>query len=169
MKHLQKQRRRSQSRAFSLVEVVFALGLTAGTMTVLVALLPVSLTAFANSKQDTIRANIIQDVAGNANQSPYGAMNQFITNVWYYDDQGQQLQALGPTALYKASILPIPAASYYPLPPYTTVGPAPGGSGAPVDTNICVLNVEIDRVNGSPQPIPNSWTTNSIIVSNQGK
>jgi uncharacterized protein (TIGR02598 family) len=143
----------SPRSAFSLVEVVLALGVTSFSLTIILGLLPVSLAAFTNAKRDSIRANILQDVAANASLTPYASMSTLNSQVWYYDNQSQKLTSSS-TAIYSATMTVSPPS------------PLPGQSAGTV--NACVVQIRTDCLNGNSQPIPSLAATNSVIVANQG-
>lgn len=73
-------------QAFSLVEVVLALGIISFAMTTLMALLPVGLTTLRDSIETTVRADVIRQVAGELQQTPFSQISGS-TNC-YFSDEG---------------------------------------------------------------------------------
>ncbi|PTY01479.1 hypothetical protein DB346_12055 [Verrucomicrobia bacterium LW23] len=81
---------RTHRSAFSLVEIVIALGIVAFTFSTLLALLPVGLKTFKDAADTAIEAGIVQRTVNDLQQSSFTLFDDpaYIKS-FYCDDQGQ--------------------------------------------------------------------------------
>ena len=84
-------------QAFSLIEVVLALGVVSFSLVGILGLLFSGLTTFHRSMDQTVQAQIAQQIIGQAQLTSYGNLANFTTN---YDENGNGVAASDPTAIY---------------------------------------------------------------------
>lgn len=135
-------------RGFSLIEVTMALGMVAFVMISVVGLLPLTLQTYHETKRETIHANLLQQLAANANLTPFSELSALNGQVFRYDDQGDELSSSVNTWVYRAT--------------FTISAPIalPGGSPS---TGAKLLQVKIDDVDAPSRP-----TYYNIILGDQG-
>ena len=80
----------SKEPAFSLVEVVLALGILSVAILPMVALMPQGLSLLSQSAARTERADIVRSVMTHVRQVPFASLPAGDTD-WYYDQEGQFL------------------------------------------------------------------------------
>ena len=80
----------SKEPAFSLVEVVLALGILSVAILPMVALMPQGLSLLGQSAARTERADIVRSVMTHVRQVPFASLPAGDTD-WYYDQEGQFL------------------------------------------------------------------------------
>ncbi|MEI6033267.1 MAG: Verru_Chthon cassette protein B [Verrucomicrobiae bacterium] len=80
----------SKAPAFSLVEVVLALGILSIAILPMVALMPQGLSLLGQSAARTERADIVRSVMTHVRQVPFASLPAGDTD-WYYDQEGQFL------------------------------------------------------------------------------
>ncbi|XHR27318.1 MAG: Verru_Chthon cassette protein B [Chthoniobacteraceae bacterium] len=95
---------RSHAAAFSLVEVVMALGVMAFGMLSMIGLLPIGMQGFREIKRDTIHANILQYVSANAGLTPFSDLTTLNNVVWSFNEEGEILTSGSGTVIYKATL-----------------------------------------------------------------
>jgi uncharacterized protein (TIGR02598 family) len=91
--------------AFSLVEVVLALGVVTFACVILLGLLSIGLVTVTNSVGNTVRAQIIQAIINGSEVQTY--TNTFTTNL-YFDNEGSMVSESSPTMVYGAYVTPVP-------------------------------------------------------------
>jgi len=97
-----------EAAAFTLVEVVLAIGLVAFVFIAIIGALPMGLGIFRQAMDTSISAQITQHIVSDAQQSDFNSLFLGLTpqNGFYampqryFDDQGSEVQAGAPTALY---------------------------------------------------------------------
>ena len=87
-------------RAFSLVEVVLALGLCAFALISLVGLLPVSLNTARDTVETTRRSKAVQQVVSELTQSRFTNVSNLSTKEWGFDYEGIATNISGAGPLY---------------------------------------------------------------------
>ena len=106
-------------RAFSLVEVVLALGVVAFAFVALFSLLPVGMGVFREAMDTSVSTQIVQRIAGDAQETDFDNLvdpaknggtataDWFVLPLRYFDDQGSEVKVVGaaPSATEKAKIL----------------------------------------------------------------
>jgi uncharacterized protein (TIGR02598 family) len=115
-------RRLGKDRAFTLVEVVLALGVVAFALLPVFALLPAGLSTFREAMDISISAQIVQRVVSDAEETDFdalvpsaanaiqgvalgGAGGQFFAlPLRYFDDQGTELPAGDPKIIYAVRV-----------------------------------------------------------------
>jgi uncharacterized protein (TIGR02598 family) len=114
----QKKARRRQARAFSLVEVVLALGVTSFVLMALVGTLPAGVKSVKDSMNDSARANILQEIRAELEEVSFGSSSSASDNIDstltaqtnYYSPEGLLLTPTGsgvPTgSYYQATFAP---------------------------------------------------------------
>lgn len=97
-------------RAFSLIEVVLAMGVVSFAILPLVAVLPIGLATVRDSMDETVTANIAQQVRGELQQLSFGSnstdpvtISNLSSQTYYYTADGIKTQSSDPEAYYKAS------------------------------------------------------------------
>jgi len=78
------------SVAFSLIEVVMALGIVAFSLTALIGLLPIGLSLFKQAMDTSVLSRIVQQVSGDLQQADFDAISQSTPEVLYFDEQGME-------------------------------------------------------------------------------
>lgn len=151
--------------AFSLVEVVLALGIVSFGLLTLLGLMSVGMMTLHQAIQQTIETQIVQSIKSQALLTSYTSLtNNFSGAVFYYDDEGQFLTnstTLAPN--------PAPANTHYCV--TTTLGNSayPGStnfSSAVLGTNILAIQIQIAV--GANISTAHTPTTNTIQVPNMG-
>ena len=136
--------------AFSLVEVIIALGLVTFAVTAMVGLLPVGLTSLNQSMNQTVEAQILRSISS---QSVVTEFQKLATNNLYYDIEGQPS---------------VSADSYYSVRVSTNAAVYPGSASvAGLPESLVSLKVEMVA-----RPIPSApGRTNfyTLHVANSGK
>lgn len=85
--------RDARLRAFSLIEVVLCIGIIAFAFLAIFGMLPVGLATFRQAMDNTVGAQIIQRLVGEAQQTDFPALIATPTTLRYFDDQGNELTA----------------------------------------------------------------------------
>jgi uncharacterized protein (TIGR02598 family) len=102
--------RRSGLRAFTLVEVAAALGITSFCLAGILGLLPVALTTFREAIDTTMAAQLAQRTVTDAEQSDFDLLiasaeksdaQFFVLPERYFDEQGTEVQSDDPNAARK--------------------------------------------------------------------
>jgi uncharacterized protein (TIGR02598 family) len=94
---------RARTKAFSLVEVVLAIGVVAFAFLAMFGLLPVGLTTFRQAVDTTLGSQIVQRIINEAQQTDYPTLIANPTAQRYFDDQGNEVASLN-NSLYTAEI-----------------------------------------------------------------
>ncbi len=81
------------NKAFSLIEVVIAIGIVSFAFVCLLGLLPVGLAAFRQSIDTTVGSQIVQRVVNEAQQTDYSSLTTSGTTQRYFDDQANEVTA----------------------------------------------------------------------------
>ena len=76
--------------AFTLVEVLLALGIVAFAFMALCGVLPVGLQSYRGAMDATHRANIVQRVSGELEQASFADLPALAGTVRYFDSQGNE-------------------------------------------------------------------------------
>lgn len=87
--------------AFSLVEVVLALGIVSFASMAILGLIPVGLTNFRQSMNTTVQAQIAQKLINDAQLTSYDKLINFRTN---FDEAGNGVAASDTTKLYAVTV-----------------------------------------------------------------
>src|ERR1700761_2326973 len=80
--------RRSVSQAFSLVEVVIALGVTSFALLSMVALIPMGLIQARQASDTTTESQIVQYARNEIEMTPFTNLSAWAATTSYYDNQG---------------------------------------------------------------------------------
>jgi uncharacterized protein (TIGR02598 family) len=105
------------TQAFSLIEVVLAIGVVSFAMVSILGLIPVGLTTFRNAMDLSVEAGIAQRLAGEVQRTDFANLS---TTNYTFDDQGVEsgaaeavftAQVDSPQALQSGGILPANAAA----------------------------------------------------------
>jgi uncharacterized protein (TIGR02598 family) len=81
-------RRRPKTAAFSLVEVVLALGVTSFALLSMVALIPMGLTEARQASDSTTEAQIVQYARNEIEMTPFTNLSSWSGVTSYFDNQG---------------------------------------------------------------------------------
>ena len=109
--------RNALARAFSLVEVVLALGVASFALMALIATLPAGIKSVEGSMSDSAQANILQQLRAELEQVPFGNNSggtSYLTTLTqttnYYTDEGFPTNAAGAyyMATFQTNSAPIP-------------------------------------------------------------
>lgn len=135
----------SAPAAFSLIEVVLAIGIVSFAFVGMFALLPAGMTIFRQAIDNSIGSQIVQRIVNEAQQTDFPALTAAPITTRYFDDQGNELE---PTAannsLYTAEVsvlaqtpVPAPQGTTRPTASLATVtiklANNPGHNAAPFD------------------------------------
>lgn len=143
------------SSAFSLVEVVLALGIVSFAMISLLGMVPLGLQTFRKSIDTTVQSQIAQRLTGECLLAEWtGTPPRFVppNPVRYFDEQGQE-SAVASTALYTVYLCP-------------TNLTAPGLTSNSLPSSSMATNLLIQIVNKSSRKNTN---TVQMILFNPGK
>ena len=94
---------RSNPAAFTLVEVVLAIGIIAFAFVGLLALMPVGLTNFRHAIDISVGSQIIQRLVDEAQQTDYTTLVSTPVARRYFDDQGNEVTDIG-TSIYTVEV-----------------------------------------------------------------
>jgi uncharacterized protein (TIGR02598 family) len=96
--------RANSPHGFSLVEVVLSIGVIAFAFLGIFALLPAGLGVFHQAMDTSVCANIVQRIAGDAEQTDFNTLlnnpangNYFVLPIRYFDEQGTEVKVLNPS------------------------------------------------------------------------
>jgi len=92
--------RLSVSQAFSLVEVVIALGVTSFALLSMVALIPMGLIQARQASDTTTESQIVQYARNEIEMTPFANLPYWSTNVSYFDNQGLPTTQGNPEQIY---------------------------------------------------------------------
>lgn len=118
--------------AFSLVEMVLALGVVAFVFVALIGILPVGMQSSRQAIDNTIQVEIFQRMVGFAQQTDFSRISELHDAKYYFDDQGNPVAEDHPQRLYIAAFEP----------------PPPGGA----DSNMAVLLIRVWHTRNSSEP-----------------
>jgi uncharacterized protein (TIGR02598 family) len=134
-------------RAFSLVEVVIALGIISSGCVLMIGMLDVGITTFSNAIQTSVKAQILERISNDLKFQAYS--NNFTTNL-YFDDEGDA-STNSTSAIYSATITLTPA-----------LVPSDTGSITLSQNSVATKVVVIISKNSTPT------STNTLLWSNTG-
>ncbi|CAN5687498.1 hypothetical protein BH09VER1_BH09VER1_03700 [soil metagenome] len=144
-----------RKRAFSLIEVVLALGVVSFAFVGIVGLMPVGLKTFRTAMEMNMQSQLSQRIAGETQRSRFDDLKasdfSSLNFPQYFDDQGSPVaSASDPNCLYTVDVASAPAQVKLP-------------GSAVANTNILSLNFSIKKKTDSTK-------TNyfSVIVANTG-
>lgn len=140
----------TRSAAFSLVEVILALGLVTFAVTVIVGLLPVGLTSINQSMNQTIEAQILRSISS---QSVVADFRSLATSGLYFDREGQ------PTTMANA---------YYDV-RVTTNAPVYPGSTEAAGLRESIVTLKIEMIARPSSTAAGSTNKYTLHVANSGK
>lgn len=143
---------RRSRQAFSLVEVTLAIGLVAISILTLLGIMPVGLNTMRDAMDSTARAQIAQQVAGEALLKPFAELDNYIkAGPYYFTQEGLLLEKKDPVQTRFEVTLSRDSTVY------------PGSEKADqLEKSITALKVEVRLSTGSALPftyvlqIPNS-------------
>jgi len=141
--------------AFSLVEVVLALGVVSFAFVSVVGLMPVGLKTFRQAVDTGVRGQLSQKITAEAQRSRFSDLTagdfSKLNFPKYYDEQGKSVaSAAAPDRIYTVDMISAPVRVTLP------------GSSVP-NTNILQLNFSIKKISD-----PASTSCFSVIVANTG-
>jgi len=99
--HLSPRARKAQ--AFSLVEVVLAIGVTSFALLGMVALLPMGLKTSHQAADAMTEAQIVQYARNQLEMTPFTNLSTWVSNPLYFDNQGLPSTATDAQQIYKAT------------------------------------------------------------------
>ena len=88
--------------AFSLVEVVMALGIAAFCLVALLGLMPVGLKTVRDARGDSLRAEILKSMGNIAQQTDYSLLGNLAGKKYYFDINGLVVSSTSADAIYEA-------------------------------------------------------------------
>ena len=158
--------------AFTLVEVVLAIGIIAVAFVPLVALLPAGLGMSRNAIDTTIVSHIAQQLATEAQQTDFSVLVKSATSTdfknsgangaspSYFDEQGNKTTT--PTgAIYEAGFV---------VAPKTTLPGVKDQTTRLATVTMYVLNITSNRTSQDPDPTKNpDWKTFSVLIPDNGR
>jgi uncharacterized protein (TIGR02598 family) len=89
--------RLSSPTAFSLVEITLAIGIVAFAFVALLGLVPVGLDNFRQSLDTSVRSQIVQRLATEAQQTDFDRLVALTQRLRYFDDEGTEVQEMEKT------------------------------------------------------------------------
>jgi uncharacterized protein (TIGR02598 family) len=90
--------------AFSLVEVVMALGIAAFCLVALLGLMPVGLKTVRDARGDSLRAEILKSMGNIAQQTDYSLLGNLAGKKYYFDINGLVVNSTSADAIYEAAL-----------------------------------------------------------------
>jgi uncharacterized protein (TIGR02598 family) len=91
------------SSGFSLVEIALCLGILGFSMTALIGMLPLGLTAFKQAMANTTESEIVQNVSNDILLANFTDLSQYNNQSYYFDYEGMPLTT-STGAIYTATI-----------------------------------------------------------------
>lgn len=88
--------------AFSLVEVVMALGIAAFCLVALLGLMPVGLKTVRDARGDALRAEVLKAMGNIAQQTDYSLLGNLAGKKYYFDINGLLVNSTSADAIYEA-------------------------------------------------------------------
>lgn len=145
---------KKRAAAFSLVEVVLALGVMSFCLLTVIGLLPVGLTTLRDAAQQTVEGQIVQRVGSQMQLTQFTQLDDhFGGKVFYFDDEGTPSSSK-PTVGYQVS-------TAFGVVNYPGSSAAP--SESPITANIRTLEVEVVKL-----PAAKSTNRFNLAVANSG-
>lgn len=97
---------RVKNRAFSLIEVVLALGVMSFAMVAILGMIPLGLTTLRESMDASAKTAIMQTIQNDANSSD---PSELVSSIRYFDESGQSVASNADNWYYrvKTSMVPI--------------------------------------------------------------
>jgi uncharacterized protein (TIGR02598 family) len=139
-------------KAFSLVEVVIALGIVSFAVVAILGLIPTGLNTLKDSTGETVRAQIVRSIAASALTANFSSLNAIAS----FDNDGQPL-------------LPTDTATYprYTVNSTTNAPSFPGSTSGNFADSLTALKIEIVL---KPASLANGTTNNyTLQIANSGK
>jgi uncharacterized protein (TIGR02598 family) len=90
--------------AFSLVEVVMALGIAAFCLVALLGLMPVGLKTVRDARGDSLRAEVLKAMGNIAQQTDYSLLGNLNGQNYYFDINGLVVSSTSADAIYEAAL-----------------------------------------------------------------
>ncbi len=141
---------RSRRGAFSLVEVVLAIGIIAIAFVAIFGMLPTGLSTFRKSVDNSLGTQIVQRITNEAKQTDFSTMiQQTAPVVRYFDDQGDEVE----TSAH--GIYTVQTTILYP----TLLPNGPGGATRP-SQNLATVSIKLAH---DPTHNPQVFDSNSAI------
>jgi uncharacterized protein (TIGR02598 family) len=134
--------------AFSLVEVVMALGIAAFCLVALLGLMPVGLKTVRDARGDSLRAEILKSMGNIAQQTDYSLLGNLNGKKYYFDINGLVVSSTSADAIYEAAL----STNAVSLPPAYSA------------TNMTSVTVAIRRSANTNSEA----TTHTLFISNNG-
>lgn len=136
-------------RGFSLIEVTLALGIVSFGLLVMVGMLPIGLKSIGESMDDSVKTQIIQQITGKLLLTPYGEIDDFISDGPYYFTEEGILQSGNDAATFYQVNLQREAPNY------------PGVSGLSdpskqrlEDESLSAVKIAISKIKGYGMVVP---------------
>ena len=139
-------------KAFSLVEVVIAIGIVSFAVVAILGLIPAGLNTLKDSNGETVRAQIVRSIAASALTANFSSLNAIAS----FDNDGQPL-------------LPTDTATYprYTVNSTTNAPSFPGSTSGNFADSLTALKIEIVL---KPASLANGTTNNyTLQIANSGK
>ena len=90
--------------AFSLIEVTIALGIVAFALVPIIGLVSTGMKSLRDSMDETVRAEIVRKVSGEALRVPYAKLlDEFQNKTFYFDDEGIQQPSSNVSTIFVAT------------------------------------------------------------------
>lgn len=138
--------------AFSLVEVVLALGIVSFAFVGIIGMLPVGMSTFRQAIDATVQAQITQQILTDVEQTNFSDLSKLTSATYFFDDQGV-LVSDNASGVYKVAV---------DVNPNTTVFPSSAANDAtPVNVSklatvkIYILNTRSPGMDIEPDPKKN--------------
>jgi len=148
----------SPRSAFSLVEVVIAIGIISFSLVAVMGLIPVGLTAMQQAMDDTMVAQIFKQVSGEVLLTPFSELSTKFGNArFFYNDQGIKENSAGLVRYWVSTSLVNPS---YP-------GSSNAPPGRPITDSLAAVRVNIVTASSVDAVIKNTNFYN-LRVPNSG-
>ncbi len=144
---------RAGSAGFSLVEVTLALGLVTFAAVAILGLLPTGLLVMRQAMDQTVQAQILRSIAGQALVEPFDQLDT--SGPFFFDDEGLAV------AGEEGSVYTVTISSHTPL------YPGSGNATESLDRSLTKLRIEILEQRGGVGS--RKTNTHALYVANSGK
>jgi len=89
---------------FSLVEVVLALGIVSFALLVMMGMVPVGLSTLRDAMNDSVKTQIVQRIAAEAQLTPFGQIDDYISKTYYFTEEGIQQNSRNGQTLFEVTL-----------------------------------------------------------------
>jgi uncharacterized protein (TIGR02598 family) len=140
------------SRAFSLVEVVLALGIVSFAFIGIIGMLPVGMSTFRQATDATVQSQITQQMVSQVAETNFANLNKLTTSTYLFDDQGI-LVSDDSKCIYKVAIDVTTDTTVFPV--SNAADAAPVNVSKLATVKIYIVNTKYPGADKEPDPKKN--------------